>query len=69
MKFDSRGHLYCCGPGGVHVFDSAALCLGVLRVPAGAANFTWGDADLQSLYITASDTLWRVRMKVAGRAD
>ena len=68
MKIDSQGHLYCCGPGGVHVFDAAAACLGVLRVPAVAANFTWGDEDLKSLYITAVDTVWRVRVKVAGRA-
>jgi len=68
MKIDSQGHLFCCGPGGVHVFDAAAQCLGVLRVPAVAANFTWGDEDLKSLYITASDTLWRVRVKVPGRA-
>jgi gluconolactonase len=67
MKFDSAGHLYCCGPGGIHVFDSAAHSLGVLRLPAPTANFTWGDDDLKSLYITASSALYRVRTKIAGR--
>ncbi len=67
MKFDGDGHLYCCGPGGIHVFDREARCLGVLRLPAAAANFTWGDDDLKSLYVTASAGLYRVRMKVAGR--
>jgi len=68
MKIDSDGHLWCCGPGGLHVFDADARCLGVLRTPVVAANFTWGDADLRSLYITASDALLRVRVRVRGYA-
>ena len=50
------------------MFDREARCLGVLRLPAAAANFTWGDDDLKSLYVTASAGLYRVRMKVAGTA-
>jgi gluconolactonase len=67
MKIDSEEHLYCCGPGGIHVFDRAATCLGVIRVPTGAANFTWGDDDLKSLFITATGTLYRIRVRVPGR--
>jgi len=67
MKIDSEEHLYCCGPGGIHVFDRAAKSLGVIRVPTGAANFTWGDDDLKSLFITATGTLWRIRVRVPGR--
>lgn len=69
MKIDSRGNLYCCGPGGIHVFDPEAHCLGVINVPEYTANFTWGDADLRSLYITASTSLYRIRVAVPGRAD
>ena len=68
MKIDSAGHLWCCGPGGVHVFDRDAHCLGVLQFPAAAANFTWGDDDLKSLFVTAGPALHRVRLRVAGRA-
>ncbi len=64
MKIDSAGNLWCCGPGGLHVFDADARCLGVVRTPVVAANFTWGDADLKSLYVTASDQLLRVRVRV-----
>ena len=67
MKIDSEGHLYCTGPGGIHVFDPEATCLGVIRVPENAANFTWGDDDLRSLFIAASTSLYRVRVKVPGR--
>ena len=41
--------------------------LGVLHLPEVAANFTWGDDDLKSLYVTASAGLYRKRVKVAGR--
>jgi gluconolactonase len=68
MKIDSAGHLWCCGPGGVHVFDRDARCLGVLQFPAAAANFTWGDDDLKTLFVTAGSALYRVRLRVAGRA-
>jgi gluconolactonase len=67
MKIDSAGNLYCCGPGGIHVFDAAARCLGVIRVPEYTANFCWGDADLRSLYITASTSVYRIRTVVPGR--
>jgi len=68
MKIDSAGNLYCCGPGGIHVFDGAGLSLGVIKVPEYTANFTFGDRDYQSLFITASSSLYRTRVKVPGRA-
>ncbi len=68
MKIDSAGNVYCCGPGGIHVFDPAAVCLGVIRVPEGTANMAWGDADLRSLYITASTSVYRIRVAVPGLA-
>ena len=67
MKVDTAGRLFCCGPGGVHVFDQNARLLGRILVPQQAANFTWGDADMQGLYITASQTLYRIRVRAAGK--
>ena len=66
MKIDSAANLYCCGPGGIHVFDPEALCLGVIHVPEHTANFAWGDADNRSLYITASTSVYRIRVKTPG---
>jgi gluconolactonase len=67
MKLDVEGNLYCCGPGGIHVFSPDAACLGVIRVPEYTANFCWGDADFRSLYITASTSIYRIRTHIAGR--
>jgi gluconolactonase len=66
MKIDSAGNLYCCGPGGIHVFDPGAACLGVIHVPEHTANFAWGDTDNRSLYITASTSVYRMRVKTPG---
>ena len=68
MKIDSAGHVYCCGPGGIHVFTPEAACLGVIQVPEPTANFAWGDGDLRSLYITASTSVYRIRVQVPGLA-
>ena len=68
MKIDSEGNLYCCGPGGIHVLDQSAAALGVIRVPSPVANFTWGDDDLKSLFITATDNLYRIRVRVPGQS-
>jgi len=66
MKMDTAGRLFCTGPGGVHVFDQNAHLLGRILVPQQTANFAWGDRDLCSMYITASRTLYRIRVKTAG---
>jgi len=66
MKFDRAGHLYCCGSGGIHVFDPHGERLGIIRVPEVPANFTWGGADLLDLLITARQSIYRVRVKIPG---
>jgi gluconolactonase len=66
MKVDSAGNIYCCGPGGIHVFTPDAVCLGVIRVPEHTANFCWGDDDLKSLFIAASTSIYRIRVAVPG---
>jgi gluconolactonase len=68
LKVDSAGNLYSCGPGGIHVFAPDATCLGVINVPEYTANFCWGDDDLKSLFITASTSVYRVRVAVPGIA-
>ena len=68
VKIDSAGNLYTTGPGGLHVIASDATTLGVIHVPEGIANFTWGGDDLCDLFITASTSLYRTRVKVPGRS-
>jgi gluconolactonase len=67
MKIDTEGNVYSCGPGGIHVFDPQGVCLGVIKVPEYTANFCFGDDDFRSLFVTASSSLYRLRVKVPGR--
>jgi gluconolactonase len=69
MKIDRAGNIYCCGPGGIHVFAPDAVCLGVIRMPEYTANFCFGDDDLRSLYVTASTSIYRVRVTTPGMAQ
>jgi len=68
MKVDSEGNVYCTGPGGIHIFDSAANCLGVIHVPEQTANLCFGDDDYRTLYITASTSLYRLHVRIHGRS-
>jgi len=69
MKIDSEGNIYCCGPGGIHVFDPQATCLGVIGMPEPTANFCFGEDDLRTLFVTASSSVYRLRVKVPGTAQ
>ena len=69
MKMDSQGNIYCCGPGGIHVFDPQATCLGVIVMPEYTANFCFGESDFRSLFVAASSSIYRLRVKVPGTAQ
>lgn len=66
MKIDARGNVYCCGPGGIHVFSPDVSLMEVIEVPEYTANFCCGDDDYRSLFITASTSLYRIRTAVPG---
>lgn len=65
MKVDSKGNLYCSGPGGIWVFSPDGKHLGTIKPPETPANCGWGD-DGKSLYITARTGLYRIKLAVAG---
>jgi gluconolactonase len=66
MKVDKSGNVYSAGPGGVWIFSPEGKHLGTIRVPEVVGNLAWGDADGKSLYITASTSVYRIRLKIAG---
>jgi gluconolactonase len=67
MKVDLQGNVYCCGPGGIHVFTPNGQRIARLLFPEKACNFAFGDADHQSLYVTACTSVYRLRLRVPGR--
>jgi gluconolactonase len=66
MKVDREGNVYCTGPGGIWMFDSAGAHLGTIATGAQTTNVAWGDDDWLTLYFTTWQTLGRIRMKIPG---
>jgi gluconolactonase len=66
IKVDQAGNLYVTGPRGIWVWDSAGHHLGTIVLPEQPANLAWGDADYQTLYITATTSVYKLRTKTHG---
>lgn len=66
LKVDSLGNVYCAAGGGVWVFSSSGVHLGVITLPEKPSNCAWGGANLDYLYITAKTSLYRVKVNAHG---
>ena len=66
MKIDRLGNIYSAGPGGVWIFSPEGKPLGTILVPEKVSNVAWAGPDRKTLYITASTSVYRVRLKIAG---
>ena len=65
MKVDSKGNIYASGPEGVWVLSASGKHLGTIQPGETAANCAWGD-DGRTLYITASTSVYRIRVNIPG---
>jgi len=66
MRVDVKGNLFVTGPQGIWVWNPGGQHLGTIVLPEVAANLAWGDADFQTLYITATTSVYRLRSKARG---
>jgi gluconolactonase len=67
MKCDVEGNVYCTGPGGIYVHDTAGKVLARVKTPGHhPTNIAWGDDDWRSLYITMIGSVVRTRLNIAG---
>jgi gluconolactonase len=66
MTLDNEGNVYLTGRG-VTVFDSAGRQIAHIPIDAGwTANVCFGGKDRQTLFITAKEYLFGLRMRVKG---
>ena len=65
MKVDEKGNLYVTAKG-VAVYSPEGKLVTTVPIPEAPANCAFGDSDLQSLYVTARSSLYRVRLNVKG---
>ncbi len=66
IKVDQRGNVYVSGPGGLWILSPEGKHLGTLRGPEHPHNMAWGDDDGKTLYLTAQNGLYRIRLKASG---
>ncbi len=68
LTLDEQGNVYLTGKG-VTVFDKNGQKIEQIDVPEnGTSNVCFGGVDKKTLFITASKSLYAVKMKVAGAA-
>ena len=63
MKIDSKENVFCCAQGGIHIFDRTGTYLGIVKIPEQAGNGTFGGENMDTLFVTASTTLYSFRIK------
>ena len=66
MRVDKDGNLFVTGPKGIWVWDAKGNHLGTIVMPEQPANLIWGDQDYRTLYITATTSVYRLKMKTQG---
>jgi len=65
LKVDRDGNVWTSGPGGILVLTSKGEHLGTIVTGVPTANLAFGD-DGSTLYMTANDTLRRIRTTARG---
>ncbi len=68
MTLDSEGHLYVATTLGVQICDQAGRVVGIINKPQPGpiSNVVFGGADLQTLYVTAGDKVFRRQLRRKG---
>lgn len=66
IKVDKAGNVFVSGPGGLWILSAEGKHLGTLKGPEHPHNMAWGDADRQTLYLTAQTGIYRIRLNTRG---
>jgi gluconolactonase len=65
LKVDAAGRVWCSAQDGVHVIGQDGKRLELIAVP-DASNVAFGDADAKALYVTAIQSVFKVRIRESG---
>ncbi len=66
MKVDIKGNVYSSGSGGIWIFSPTGELINKIPVPETVTNLAWGNKDYKTLYITAGNSIYRIRLNIAG---
>jgi gluconolactonase len=65
MKLDVHGNVFATGPSGVLVISPSGKLLGRFSMGVPTANCGWGE-DGSTLFITANNNLYRIKLSTKG---
>lgn len=66
MAIDQQGNLYVATMAGLQIFNSDGEFVGMINFPTFPVSVCFGGDDMQTLYITSYDRIYRVRTNVKG---
>jgi gluconolactonase len=66
IRLDDGGRLWAGVGDGVHCFDPDGTLIGKLHLPERASNLTFGGVQRNHLFITATTSLYSIRLNVNG---
>ena len=66
IRFDDAGRLWAAAHDGLHCLDPDGTLIGKLLLPEVCSNLTFGGPKRNDLFITASSSLYSVRVNVTG---
>lgn len=66
MKCDERGTIWVTGPGGIWIVSPDGEHLGTVEVPERTANLNWGGPGWNTLFVTATTSVYRFSCRVRG---
>jgi gluconolactonase len=70
MAFDDQGHLYIATKLGIQICDQPGRVVGIIRNPGpvDTSNVVFGGPDMQTLYVTTGDKIYRRHLRRKGVA-
>lgn len=66
FRVDREGRIFCSCENGIQVLEADGTILGVIHIPERVSNCTFGGREENLLYITATTSLYRIRLATRG---
>jgi len=66
MRVDRKGNIFVTGPKGIWVWDPQGHHIGTIVMPEQPANLAWGGPRYNTLYITATHSVYKLQTKTKG---
>lgn len=66
IRVDAAGRVFSSARDGVQIFSPAGQTIGKILLPGNCANLTFGGRDNNELFMTASKSLYRIKLTTTG---